>query len=447
MSTRRGLWVILFRSGAACAIVAIWLLYLIQSYTLNQSKVGASIRFEEPVPAGDPVSNRIAFVGNEGQIWVVSPQGEELRRISRDLAQYSYPTWAPDGRYLAFTVDEAEGGGALYVSPASRGEPTPLARSLSSRPFYAYWAPDSRSITYLAREGDGMALRGVLLADPAANRRLSEGMPLFWAWAPDGKALLVHSGSSLFKMNGIGGASQAGLEVSSRLFHTPAWSADGSKIYYFGPDGDGGTALFCADGDYAEARRLADARGSCRLVVSPTGDRVAYLSSVTRARVEAFSRSGEAAVWDGSKNIRLDVGDFKVCSMYWSPDGAKLALLMLSRDIGEAPVVLGSYIRNVIENTRRGPRSRRFHWWVYDLEQDALSPVATFFPTTELFGTMSYFDQFHASHSFWSPDSRYLVTCALDGVPADGTVWVVDTRGEEPPRLIGDGGFAVWSWQ
>jgi hypothetical protein len=54
---------------------------------------------------------------------------------------------------------------------------------------------------------------------------------------------------------------------------------------------------------------------------------------------------------------------------------------------------------------------------------------------------------YHLSLTFWSPDSRYFVVTKRSNEGLDGTVWVIDTTGQEEPRQIGKGYLAVWSWQ
>ena len=61
--------------------------------------------------------------------------------------------------------------------------------------------------------------------------------------------------------------------------------------------------------------------------------------------------------------------------------------------------------------------------------------------------TVPFFDQYSLSLSFWSPDSRYLVVTKENDNNTDGTVWIVDTTGQEAPRQVGEGTLAVWSWR
>ena len=62
----------------------------------------SSSRFSASVFSVKPVSNKIAFVGNDDNVWLVSPNGNDLNQITNDGKGYRFPTWAPDGNYLAY---------------------------------------------------------------------------------------------------------------------------------------------------------------------------------------------------------------------------------------------------------------------------------------------------------------------------------------------------------
>ena len=130
-----------------------------------------------------------------------------------------------------------------------------------------------------------------------------------------------------------------------------------------------------------------------------------------------------------------------VASMYWSPDGKKLALLSLGQTTDGESANAGMLASPL-------PQGLSLRWWVYDVEADKLEPVVSFTPTAAFLQTVPYFDQYHLSLTFWSPDSRYLVVTKTEDEKMDqGSVWVVDTTGKDDPLKVGSGSLAVWSWQ
>ena len=45
-----------------------------------------------PLLANQPVINQIAFIGDDENLWLVSPDGENLRNITEDGRGYRFPT-------------------------------------------------------------------------------------------------------------------------------------------------------------------------------------------------------------------------------------------------------------------------------------------------------------------------------------------------------------------
>ena len=98
----------------------------------------------------------------------------------------------------------------------------------------------------------------------------------------------------------------------------------------------------------------------------------------------------------------------------------------------------------------------RAHWSVIDVNTGKITQLATFTPTLSLQQMILFFDQYSASHTFWSPNSQSMVFAGvLHGpIPDEGTgagpierIWVVDVDGDTQPRAIADGSFAFWSPQ
>ena len=76
---------------------------------------------------------------------------------------------------------------------AATGAPPTVYSSADHPPFYLYWSPDGRRLTFLTTEPDGLALRLAPADASGAATAIREGAPMYWAWA-DADRLLVHSG-------------------------------------------------------------------------------------------------------------------------------------------------------------------------------------------------------------------------------------------------------------
>jgi dipeptidyl aminopeptidase/acylaminoacyl peptidase len=382
---------------------------------------------------GQSPRGRIAYVGGQGDIFTVRPDGSERRQLTHlggpegvARSTHAWPTWSPDGRLIAATRVDAEDGsvGGLYTLPAGGGEPTRVFAAEGALPFFGAWSPDARAIAILAREADGVALH-VRRADGAEGRRLLVGDPLYLAWRPDGRALIAHvdgdagdDPAARVLLLPVDGAPTSRLPAAPNAFRAPAVTRDGrtTLVGAPGPDGRGGVvALAAADGS---ARTLLDGGWAPAFVLSPRGDRVAVGRQV----------EGAPGVLDGVEVVDLDTGAVArwysgpVVAFFWSPDGARLAWAAVDWSNVELQW-------QVAEGPGRGRR------------------IAAFRPSVPFGSTLAFFDQYAPTTGLWSPDSRALVFAGWVGGLVDGPsrVWVADAGAAGDPRAVADGVMASWS--
>lgn len=454
---RRKAWLIaMFRVTAACAVVAIVGYYYYVKYTVAPGEAPAGPRsslppaFQPvlPEPPGEPVLNRIALVGKDFQIFTVSPDGEDLLQITDAELRFALPTWSLDGRRLAFTGLAHHGYGGLFVSPSSRGAPTLLAPSRQVQPIYLNWAPDSASIAYIISEGRGLALREVKLSNPESNRRrgISAGHH-YWAWSPDAEGLLSHPRGNLILNRQEKTTRLVKNDAATRLFAAPAYSSDGKTAYYVASDAPNEPAIMALDTQKLTSKKVSSVKGYCRLVLSPDNR---YLAYVQTSGMQP-PLTGPAHLIDLTTGEKSTPVNFDVAAIFFSPDGKRMALLTPLQEAQAAAVLPGG--EDASREGRpdhRDPMTRdvRYQWWVYDLATGESAPVASLRLTRILAILTLYYDQMYPSHSFWSPDSRSLVTASQPlGQGATAQVWVLDADGKKPPLAVADGRFAVWSPQ
>ena len=135
------------------------------------------------------------------EIYLGSPDGSNLRRLTNDPGADITPVWSPDGSKIAFVSDRS-GGPQVYVMDAGGGG----QRRVSFQGSYntgPSWAPDSQTIAYAGRTGGASDIYTVNLAGGAA-RRLTEGQgnntdPTY---SPDGRLIAFSSSrGGIFLMN------------------------------------------------------------------------------------------------------------------------------------------------------------------------------------------------------------------------------------------------------
>ena len=123
--------------------------------------------------------------------------GGSLIRYGTTGTKFSFPAWSPDGTRIA-TIAESPDGVAIDVftvpaAGAAPGDPAIAYSSGDQPPFYLYWSPDGRGLTFLTTEVGGLALRLAPADASAPAAVVRTGAPMYWSWA-DPSRLLVHSG-------------------------------------------------------------------------------------------------------------------------------------------------------------------------------------------------------------------------------------------------------------
>src|SRR5579864_2912003 len=94
-----------------------------------------------------PTVNKTHIVFNyAGDLWIVSRDGGDARRLTSGIGTESLPYFSPDGTMVAFT-GEYDGNRDVYVVPAAGGVPRRLTYHPSDE-FAGGWTPDGKKIFF-----------------------------------------------------------------------------------------------------------------------------------------------------------------------------------------------------------------------------------------------------------------------------------------------------------
>ncbi len=399
-------------------------------------------------------NNRIVYLGNDGNVYVIDPGGQHKTQLTKDAdggtkVSYDYPTWAPDGRHIAFVRQELDSGqpksATIYISDPSGAGLTQLYKSDQDFPFFLYWSPDSRRVTFLANKGqDQLAIQIADSGKPNSAQELAVGAPLFFAWSPDAKQMFVHSGGT---RAGLDDASMSVLQVGQKApevslsdlpgtFQAPQWSPDGKELL-FSRDNAGKQVLAVSNAQGDNAKVLLNYDGRISFGWSPDGKRIAYIITDPSLDIPNF---GQVQVMDANGQNQSTVSPDHALAFYWSPNGKRLAMLMIQTNQG------GSSGYRFIGPAQQGSQSIALEWKVKDFDTGQITTAATFSPTQDAIGVIPFFDQYARSAMFWSPDSQSIVYAASDATNK-GTIWIADVSGKSPPRQLVEGAIAFWSWR
>jgi Tol biopolymer transport system component len=267
-------------------------------YTIDVSSGEQRLLTPEQLAASSPIwspdGQRIAFTAYQSSnysdpgLYVIQPDGQNLKRLTTDLQEIYWPSWSPDGQQLLFsayaeaTAEEYSwdiyavntDGSHLHNLTAHAGE--------DSEPV---WSPDKSKIAFTSIRGGRSGLY-VMAADGRNPTRLTQMPGLLGniGWSPDGTQLLFKANQveghhqdafDIFVVNADGG----NLRNLSNHFSGddwPQWSPDGTRIA-FTSDRDGNEEIYVMNADGSNPTRLTfnDGRDWYPLW-SPDGNQLAF---------------------------------------------------------------------------------------------------------------------------------------------------------------------------
>lgn len=156
-------------------------------------------------PAWSPDGSEIAYYGiasGDEQVWSIPAAGGAARRLTFHETQSWNACWSPDGKEIAFSgYRNVATGGSLFVMPRDgEGASCERSRALTRRTDHGWdrfpsWSPDGRWVAFTARGRDGNWDIWLVSADGRVEVRLTEdpAQDVEPSWAPDSRRLVFQS--------------------------------------------------------------------------------------------------------------------------------------------------------------------------------------------------------------------------------------------------------------
>jgi TolB protein len=298
----------------------------------------------------DGSADSVAFPGRNGEIvfssvrsasgpnrfydlYLMRSNGTRLRRITKGAAFERYPSWSPDGRWIAFISNRSrpgnEGAYEIYVM---RPNGSGFRRVTNDRwvDDQLAWSPDGKRLVFSSSRASGRFGLSVINVNGTGYHRLTrdgEGLP---AWSPDGRSIAYERPNHTAGVNGIqeiwlmspDGSNRRQLtfppkhpEIASLNGHDSMadWSPSGDAIA-FARRHRGRQDIYVLRADGTGLRRLTKAAGQHTWPAwSPDGKRIVFVSH----------RSRKAGIYtmnaDGSHERRLITGAVDYAYPDWQP--------------------------------------------------------------------------------------------------------------------------------
>ncbi len=230
---------IAFRAGALARRELVW---LDRSGQLLES-VTTPGRFAEPMisPNGRQIATTVEAPSQVNDVWIYEATGlDRSRRLTFDPSGADTPIWSPDGRWVAYSSARANGWVILRKAADGSGEEELLFEA-GGGSWVDSWSPAGESLLFERFAADRGAdlwilpLDGQRKAVPYLETPHNEAHATF---SPDGRLVAYVSDE-----DGIGKiyvrtvtASGNRWQISKGGGDWPAWSADGSELFFAGSD-------------------------------------------------------------------------------------------------------------------------------------------------------------------------------------------------------------------
>lgn len=385
--------------------------------------------------------NRIAIVGRDDRIYVsdTDASGETLQPVTPQGQRCTWPTWAPSGDALAYSVYPAAGSngqGAFRImahtedaapKPIYVNEPNTDAIAQNT-PHYMMWSPDSSKLAFVTqRQSVGLSLTVCNADGSGTPQRLIDGGPLYFCWAQDSQHILAHS-RELHYLFDLDDPVPAQVPVASLGYMAPSASRTDDSVAVCGEISDNRQGILIANILSGGAEIVAEIEGSTGFSWSPNAHRLAVASGLDRT-TGYYSKLTEFNIRTSEEHLLLDE---PLLCFFWSPDGSKIAYVTPSQG------AQGSV-----------------RWGTLHMECRSKHYLPTdFVPSKEQLTMFMFFDQYNQSHALWSPDGEHLLFAGMLGHRSVRTelpnshmcsVYMADVRQGYSAALVAEGSLGVWS--
>ena len=395
--------------------------------------------------------NRIAVVGPDARIRSYLPDGSGEMSISSDEGLFTWPTWSPDGKTVAFSgiVRNADGepivtlfgydweGGEAH--PIHEGEPGYAGLLADGVVHYPLWSPDSSKLAFVVvTQLHGLSLFVDEVAATSGPAFILDRGPLWMSWSTDSSRLAVHRSLDHFLVIFGDDPKMQRVRLESDAYRVPAWRPNSNELALSSPTGRDRYGLHSApitDSGLVLTQPVSEVGPASAFLWSPDGSHLAVADDVRPVRY------GNTPMLVYRRFRMLDSATFSekalvhenILSYFWSPDGTKVALVTIADAGGE------------------------LRWTLLDVATGTTIDLVDFTPSRDQLTMFQFFDQYAYSHLLWSPDSRFLVFAGRLSFDASSAgfmtqsdrsssrVFIIDTGPVTTIDEVADGVLVFWS--
>lgn len=276
-----------------------------------------------------PDGHRVAYQTVEGQLWMAGTRGPDRERLTEQPVEAV--SWFPDSNGLVYSSRDD-----IYVHWLKPPSPPRAIRTGGRRFLFPTWSPDGSYIAFLETMEAGVFSVNIVKSDGTSWRSLGTTAvtigkvnlcPDIVAWSPDGTRLLVDCGRPAFVYYVAGGTP---IQVGgSDSVSGHRWSPNGQELAFKGKGG--GLWLIKADG--SEERPL----------VTEAIDGFAWRPGQRLIAYDTVRTRGMNDLWvvnvDSGEKYQLTVGDsYAELAPAWTPEGSRIVFQRVDIQGNEAGI-------------------------------------------------------------------------------------------------------------
>ena len=262
-------------------------------------------------------NTRIAFMSTrnmdwDAEIYLMSPNGEQIRRLTEQPKYDGEPAWSPDGKRITFVSYRdlkqiPERGvirGEIYVMNADGTNPINLTRSVEKAERVSSWSPDGKQIAFTSAEllnEDVLANSDIFVMEADGTNPINitnhDALDQTPDWSPNGRRIAFSSNRArnweIYLMN-PDGANPINITNHPARDGRPDWSPDGKQIA-FSSDREGNLEIYVMSANGANPINITNHPAEDdNPSWSPDGTRIAF-SSYRDGNLEIYVMSANGA--------------------------------------------------------------------------------------------------------------------------------------------------------
>ena len=218
-------------------------------------------------PELSPDGTRVVFIGNsQGNVYVANADGSNVTQLTSDGYDTS-ATWSPNGSLIAFTREQATGGG-VHVMNAD-GSQVRRIWGEGTLGLQVAWSPTGAKLAYVGysqtQNGNSPTHLYVMNSDGTGVTRIGPDDARNPAWSPDGSqiAFIQMDSVDIYRINADGSgkelvANLSGVTNGLPLTESPSWAPDGTKLAFAAGKASDSMGVYRVNVDGSGLIRLTD---------------------------------------------------------------------------------------------------------------------------------------------------------------------------------------------